>query len=174
MASPFEFDPEKALAVVAYLARETGETMYPILKMVYVADRTHLERYGRPITGDEFIAMKQGACPSKIYDTMKVLRGEPNHNYLPRSEQFLAVDPETHDIELLAMPSLDVLSESERECLDETLSILKRYGSRCIREMAHDPAWKGTTENSRMGFTAIAKSLRDGEALAEYLESRFD
>ena len=83
MPDQFEFHPEKSLAVASYLANRSGETMYTILKMVYLADRLHLEKYGRPITGDRFIAMAEGACPSKIYDSMKVLRGEKNHNYLP-------------------------------------------------------------------------------------------
>jgi len=118
MAAYFEFEPEKALVATAYLANRSGETMYTILKMVYVADCIHLERYGRPITGDRFIAMKEGACPSKIYDSMKVLRGDANHNYLPESEHYLEVDPTTYDVVVKDMPSLDALSASEIECLD--------------------------------------------------------
>src|SRR5688500_9482554 len=105
MASQFEFKPEKSLAVATYLAARTGETMYTILKMIYVADRFHLERYGRPITGDNFVAMKEGACPSKIYDSMKVLRGEKNKSDLPQGEKYLEVDPTTHDVSVKDMPS---------------------------------------------------------------------
>lgn len=173
MPSQFEFRPEKALAATAYLASRTGETMYTILKMVYLADRCHLERYGRPITGDDFIAMEQGACPSKIYDSMKTLRGERNRNHLPGSDKYLAVDPETHDVSVKDMPSLEALSASDLECLDEVVSILKRRGRWVIREMAHDAAWAKTGRNSPMSILEIAKSLKDGDTLAKHVETRF-
>jgi uncharacterized phage-associated protein len=173
MPSQFEFQPEKALAVAAYLASRTGETMYTILKMVYLADRCHLERYGRPITGDNFIAMKEGACPSRIYDSMKVLRGEHNNNYLPNSEKYLEVDPTTYDVSVKNMPSLDVLSASDIECLDEVVSILKRLGRWEIRKMAHDAAWNKTNPNATMDILDIAKSAKDGDVLTKHLETRF-
>jgi uncharacterized phage-associated protein len=173
MASQFEFKPDKSLAVASYLASRTGETMYTILKMVYVADRFHLERYGRPITGDRFVAMQEGACPSRIYDSMKVLRGERNTNYLPNSDKFLQVDPVTHDVSLKDMPSLDVLSASDIECLDAAVSILKRKGRWVIHDMAHDAAWKKTSHNATMDYLEIAKSVEDGEILAKHLQERF-
>lgn len=170
----FEFDPEKALSSTAYLAERTGETMYTILKMVYVADRYHLAKYGRPITGDNFFALPEGACPTRIYDSMKSLRGEKNLNYLPGSENYLDVDPITFDVTVKDMPSLDTLSASEIECLDETISILKRLGRWHIRKLAHDNAWRETQRNGEMNFIAIANSIDNGEILAQYLTSRFD
>ena len=174
MPSQFEFQPEKSLAVAAYLADRTGETMYTILKMVYVADRFHLERYGRPITGDHFIAMEEGACPSKIYDSMKALRGQKDKkNYLPNAEKHLAVDATTHDVSVVDMPSIEPLSASDIECLDEVISILKRKGRWVIRDMAHDAAWKSTDPNKPMDFLTIAKSLKDGDILAKHLQTKF-
>jgi len=170
----FEFDPEKSLSSTAYLAERTGETMYTILKMVYVADCFHLARYGRPITGDNFYALKEGACPSKIYDSMKCLRGEDNHNYMPDSDNYLSVDPTTHDVSIKDMPSLDALSASDIECLDETISILNRLGRFHMRDLAHDDAWKNTPSNSEMDFINIANAVgENGEVLAEHIALRF-
>ena len=173
MPSQFEFQPEKSLAVASYLAERTGETMYTVLKMIYLADCCHLERYGRPITGDTFIAMPEGACPSKIYDSMKVFRGEKNNNYLPNGEKYISVDATTNDITVKDMPSLDVLSASDIECLDEVISVLKRKGRWYVRDLAHDAAWKKTNRNATMDLMAIAGSLNDGELLAKHLETRF-
>jgi Protein of unknown function (DUF4065) len=174
MPSQFEFQPEKSLAVTSYLASRSGETMYTILKMIYVADRFHLERYGRPITGDRFIAMEQGACPSKIYDSMKNLRGQKEKtNHLPNSDKYLSVDATTHDVSVLDMPSMDVLSASDIECLDEVISILKRRGRFAIRDMAHDKAWGQTELNKPIDILTIAKSLKDGDTVAKHLETRF-
>lgn len=169
----FEFEPEKALAVTAYLAEQSGQTMYTILKMVYVADRMHLERYGRPITGDAFIAMPQGACPSKIYDSMKSLRGDQNINFLPEGEKFLTVDATTHDVDVVQRPPMDVLSASDLECLEQTIAILKIRGGRHIRDLAHDSAWENTVKNTQMGTLEIAKTTQDGDALVSHLKTKF-
>jgi uncharacterized phage-associated protein len=169
----FEFSPEKALATTGFLAQQSGETMYTILKMVYVADRMHLERYGRPITGDSFFALPEGACPTKIYDSMKALRGDGCVNYLPGSKELLRVDANTHDVEITAMPDMGELSASDVECLEETISILKKRGRWHIRDMAHDVVWKNTARNSAMSFMEIAKSLDGGEVLSQHLANRF-
>ena len=175
MQSPqFEFQPEKSLAVTSYLAERSGETMYTLMKMVYVADRLHLEKYGRPITGDRFAAMKEGACPSKIYDSVKALRGENKKNYLPNSTKHLKVDAKTHDVSVKEMPSLDVLSASDRECLDEVLAILQKPGGRRkIIAMAHDAAWEKTPRDRLMSLLDIAKSVKDGDILVKHLLEKF-
>ncbi len=174
MPKQFEFQPDKALAVTAYLADQSGATMYTILKMVYLADRCHLERYGRPITGDFFIAMRQGACPSLIYDSMKYLRGEKNRkNHLPDAEKYLAVDPESFEVSVLDNPSVDVLSASDIECMDEILSILRRNGRKVIWKLAHDGAWEATAPNKEMDWLEIARNLGDGELVVRHLEDRF-
>jgi hypothetical protein len=169
----FEFEPEKALAVTAYLAEQSGQTMYTILKMIYVADRMHLERYGRPITGDAYIAMLQGACPSKIYDSMKALRGDLNTNFLPESASYLTVDATTHDVDVVKRPPMDVLSASDVECLEQTIVILKNRGSRHMRDLAHDSVWKNTAKNTQMGTLEIAKYTQDGDALVSHLKTKF-
>ena len=169
----FEFEPEKALAVTAYLAEQSGQTMYTILKMVYVADRMHLERYGRPITGDNFFALPEGACPTKIYDSMKALRGDTKPNFLPESGKYLTVDATTHDVDVMQRPPMDVLSASDLECLEQTISILKSHGGPYIRNLAHDGVWKNTAKNTQMDNLEIAKSTQDGEALVSHLKTKF-
>ena len=166
------FDADKSLAATAYLAKQSGETMYTILKMVYLVDRLHLKRYGRTITGDKFIAMKEGATPSRIYDSMKFLRGErKKRNWLPDASKFLVVDPKTHDVSVIKMPALDVLSATDIECLDAVLKILRQKKRWHVHKLAHDAAWKATTRNCRMDFMIIAKSL--GDAVAQHLTDRF-
>lgn len=174
MSNQFYFEPEKSLSLTAYLAQKTGETMYTILKMIYVTDRLHLERYGRPITGDDFFALPEGACPTKIYDSMKALRGEIKKNFMPNSEQYLVVDPVTHDVTVKDMPSLDYLSPSEIECIEETISILNTSGRWHIRDLAHDEAWSASERNKEMDFLTIANSIENkGKDLANHLQNRF-
>lgn len=46
-------------------------TQYDIVKTLFVADTFHLTRYGRPITFDNYVAMKFGPVPSAAYDMLK-------------------------------------------------------------------------------------------------------
>ncbi len=52
------FDSEKALEAILYVASKAPvPDIYHVGKILYYADRAHLERYGRLITGDEYKAM---------------------------------------------------------------------------------------------------------------------
>ena len=74
----FSFDPEKGIEVLLYIADKTKD-IYKILKILYFADKLHLSKYGRFISGDYYIAMKHGPVPSRSYDIIKIARGEnPN------------------------------------------------------------------------------------------------
>jgi uncharacterized phage-associated protein len=51
----FQFDPEKFVDAVAYLAQACpSSTKLSICKLLYFADKEHLLRYGRPILGDHY------------------------------------------------------------------------------------------------------------------------
>ncbi|MFA7087310.1 MAG: hypothetical protein WC145_11645 [Aliarcobacter sp.] len=56
------FDPEKALTVWIYIAERVDDHrgMYHLL---YQADKLHLERYGRLIYGERYVAGEDGPVP---------------------------------------------------------------------------------------------------------------
>lgn len=138
-----EFDVNKAVAAIALLVRETGATMYSVMKMLYLADKAHLEQHGRFITGDHYVAMEQGPVPSRAYNMIKHVRGEEIRN--PGDEvagRYLHCDAQTYAITIKEMPDLDELSDSDVECLNEIAGIYRRVGHWAVRDMAHDRAWK--------------------------------
>jgi len=173
MPRQFDFDADKALAATAYLAGHTGESMYPIFKMLYLVDRLHLERYGRPVTGDRYVAMKEGPAPSAIYDCMKVLRGDRQFSTCPNAEAFLEVNPRTHDVSVRKMPEMDVMSATDMECLEAIIEAYKTRGSKYVVEQSHDEAWKATSKNRFMDIMTIAATLKDGPVLTQHLAERF-
>lgn len=69
----FFFDIEKAVDAAAYLLELHGGKMewLKLLKLLYLADRTALERWNRPITGDRFVAMEKGPVLSIVYNLVK-------------------------------------------------------------------------------------------------------
>lgn len=169
----FDFDPEKTLAAIALFVRETGESMYTVLKMLYLADRLHLERYGRPITGDTYFAMQEGPAGTKTYDLMKFLRGERKFSEYPAAREMLKLDPQTHRIEVLREPDPGVFSASDFECVEAIVAVCKKEGGKYIREISHDPAWEATARNMPMNIMAIAAATKNAPLLAQHLADRF-
>ena len=54
-------------------ARERSKSVdqYDIVKTIFLADKKHLNKYGRPITFDNYHAMKFGPVPSLTYNFLK-------------------------------------------------------------------------------------------------------
>lgn len=137
------FDANKAIAAIALLVQETGASMYSVMKMLYLADKAHLEQHGRFITGDSYVAMKQGPVPSCAYNMIKHARGEEKRREGDEvALQFLSCDATTHVITIKRMPALDELSESDVECLKAVSEAYHRLGKWAVKDMSHDDAWK--------------------------------
>jgi len=149
--------------------------MYTVMKLLYLADREHLCRYGRFIVGDTYAAMAQGPVPSTIYEIMKYLRNERSPlTGAEDAHQFLSYSPE-HELEALRDPELGELSESDLECLDHVIGLYKARGRRAVRELSHDQAWakawgaKGAKKSVPMMPELIASMLPDSIQLLEFL-----
>jgi uncharacterized phage-associated protein len=87
MINPFEFDIEKGIESVLYIIENGAQpTFHHISKVMYFADKEHLEKYGRFICGDSYVAMKHGPVPSGIYDLLKSVRGDLFSLFSPQQE----------------------------------------------------------------------------------------
>jgi uncharacterized phage-associated protein len=65
----FQFDEKKGVEALTYVASKWPEiTAFFAAKVLFFAEKSHLNRYGRPIVADTFIAMPNGPVPSTIYD----------------------------------------------------------------------------------------------------------
>ena len=72
-----QFDKTKTLNALLFVAnRVQRKDFHKIFKVIYFADRQHLADWGRPITGDTYIAMEAGPVPSRLYDMLKIVRGD--------------------------------------------------------------------------------------------------
>lgn len=68
----FNLNSKKILEVVLWLANEKpGITFHTAVKVLFFADIEHLNKYGRPITGDNWCALQYGPVPSYTYDLLK-------------------------------------------------------------------------------------------------------
>src|SRR5712692_6685551 len=116
---PFSFSHRKATQALNFFARRAGGTINKMkaLKLVFLADRYHLRKYGRPITNDEYFALEYGPIASGAKDLaeMSDFLGADERGYARR---FIRPAKTALTYSSLAEVDEKVLSESDREALD--------------------------------------------------------
>jgi len=169
MTNFFTFNQEKSIETVIYLAsRAKDPTKMSILKLIYFADKTSLEKYGQFITGDRYSAMKHGPVASNIYNLMK-LDSETLGTLGFRFDGHKLIPSRDAD--------LSKLSDSDIECLDNIIAL---YGQRPAWDLSaqthQDPAWRKNWGERTADNTSVPIPLEDildtfdeGEELLEYL-----
>jgi uncharacterized phage-associated protein len=117
---PFDFNRTKTTQAVAFLLKQSPrgrESYMKIIKELYIADRESLKETGRPITGDMFVAMKQGPVLSHVLNLIKGAHAES-----PEWSRF--IQKRVWDIELVADPGIGKLCRYE---MDKLAEVWKRY-----------------------------------------------
>ncbi|MCX6006323.1 MAG: Panacea domain-containing protein [Chloroflexi bacterium] len=161
----FEFNQTKAIEAILYLAKKIPHPgKYNICKMLYLADKVSLERYGRFIFGESYVAMPRGATPSKAYDLLK--------QAIDRPVGGIKVDG--NKVTPLREPDLDQLSDSDIKCLDQIIQTYKNRPSD-IGTDAHDDAYQKSWDkregkgSNPIPIESIAELFPDSADLISYL-----
>ena len=117
------YNKRKALESAAYLLNKApSQQEYHILivKMIYIAERRALQRWGRLITWDHFVSMDQGPVPSQ---TLSLISGSMQDSV--EWDKYISAQEE-NKISLLKMPEIEELSHAELKLLDE---VYEEFGS---------------------------------------------
>lgn len=155
-----------ALAAVLYIANKLGKVgFHKLSKLLYLADKRHLELYGRIITEDCYEAMPYGPVPKDIYS--RVLNGERKN----QREEFGFRVVDKHCIEPLIDADIDQLSPSDVECLDDTIEKFKVKSFSFLTDITHDNAWSAGRERfgSEILLDDIIDSLPNADEIRNYL-----
>lgn len=136
----FRFNLDKLVNALAFFAdADIGDlTKLKAAKLLYLADQRHLFKFGRPITGDRYIAMDLGPVPESAYQLIGRL-GEPPEADDP-GHRAAAARLEIHEgvmrryavLRAVQKPDLDVFSDSEIEVLQ---SVVNEFGTRKASEL---------------------------------------
>ena len=123
------------------------------MKLLYLADRDHLLRHGRPILGDWYACMEHGPVPAKAYDLLKQVREPEPYRRLRgldevhrRIKSARGFRRHPHFKRVKNTP-LDALSPSELESLER---IVQEHGKKApyeLVDLTHEhAAWKKSDE----------------------------
>jgi uncharacterized phage-associated protein len=153
----FTFQEEKLVQALAFLSLHGVDdlTKLKASKLLYFADKIHLNRYGRPITGDSYACMDHGPVPSislnemndaiepeestepALLKVLEIRRGSMYPTFRLRDEHLF--DPET-------------FSRSELEVLKEVADRYGRMPAGRLIDLTHeDPAWTKANEHRGPG-----------------------
>lgn len=170
---PFTLDKDVALNALLYIAPKVRDfDMYTILKVMYHADKYHLENYGSFISGDSYIAMNYGPVPSFTYDILKAVKAGGS----------LALDAEVleefksafevkgrHAIAPTREADFDFLSKAALESIDYSVEVFGHLPFHRLRDLSHDAAYDAANLDSTMDVEEIAKLFPDSSVLIDYL-----
>lgn len=94
MSVQFSFDFDRSLAAMVYIASKpvTSLDTYKLCKLVFLSDKLHTVRFGRPITGDVLRAMDYGPVPSAVYDVLKAFLANEENERVHSLSEHLSVD----------------------------------------------------------------------------------
>lgn len=168
-----KFNSEKALEAILYVASKAPiPDIYHVIKVLYFADFVHLEKYGRLITNDTYIAMKDGPVASNAYDIIKVARncGRMIPNGLEVRDIMSSLVVDEIMVKPLRAPEEDVFSDSDVSCLDEAIKNVGHLKFSDIRTMSHGKAWRSANENGEIDLLSLADECsRGNKDLIDYI-----
>ncbi|RDD61451.1 Panacea domain-containing protein [Ferruginivarius sediminum] len=156
----FPVNPDKCIQGVDLLAqRQPGITQYYVCKVFFFADREHLLDWGRPISGDRFVAMEHGPVPSFVYDLLKNCDAEPDEVVQKLNERVL-IERQHNMLKVYSKGknSFDLLSGSDVEYLEWSLKKHIHLSFGRLRELSHQDrsykaAWEKPGLNNEMDIS---------------------
>ncbi len=166
MKSLNEFDYKKAIQAINFFAQKEGGSVDKMkaLKLIWLADRYHLRKYGRPVTNDRYFAMEYGPVASNIKDLMGFsLLGKEEESYL--SKYLKMKNPTT----LISVKKTDedVFSQTDIEAFNIVYEEYGEYKPIYLSRISHKfPEWQKHEEKLKSKI-----SLREKMFYEDFFEN---
>ncbi len=191
------FNYKKAVQLLNYFAKtEDGQiNKMKALKLVWLSDRLHIRKYGRPIINDIYFAMKLGPVPSNTKDLIEGSEFLSDEELSYRNKFLELIDQNQRYYKSIEKVDATVFSQTDRDCIKTIVEHFVKIDPFQLSEISHKyPEWtkfeqalqKGESSRFQMDYedffenpTAISDPLfeENEELLAMakdiYLENKF-
>jgi hypothetical protein len=137
------FNYKKAVQALNTFAKlEGGEINYmKAVKLIWLADRAHIRNYGRTITNDLYVAMKNGTVPSGTKDIV-LKSGFSEPEVIAYSNEYLS-QPAGYTFKSISEVDNMVFSKTDIKTLQEVYDLFKGYTQFDLSDFSHHfPEWK--------------------------------
>jgi len=143
------------------------------IKLIYLADRLHLRRYGRPIVGDVYWAMKLGpvgSCAKKIAELSPASK-----NNLAYAKLFIKpADDKKQSFFSIRPTEMGVFSKTDIECLEAVYNQFSDKDQFELAELTHRyPEWVKHARELKSGKKRVPMRYEDFFAPAESTDTLF-
>lgn len=162
----YQMNYEKAIEAIVWLANKNpGIDIYHVAKILYYAEKTHLNSYGRPIIGATYIRMEFGQVPSEVRDLITKNAWMVEPDYLKRFSAAIKINKEPHDkLTSLRNADMNYFSDTDIECLEESL---KKYGHLSFEQLKrinHDErTWIDIEQNDEIDYLLMVDEDNEGK-----------
>lgn len=178
-------DKEKLLQSLLYIAyKAPGADIYHVPKILYFAEKRHLQTYGRLICGSTYAKLPLGPVPSEAYDMLKALCGTTDIYFVSANPQLVErartlIHAKTENTSHpcfypLAEPNTDIFSKSDLKCLNAAIEEIGPLSFEDLKQKSHDQVYDAAREAKKhfIPLEIFASALPNREAILEYLEAR--
>ncbi len=155
----YSANTQKALEVILWLAEKSPSIdIYHVVKAAFYADKSHIRKYGRPITGDNYIADTYGPLPKVIYG---ILRRDPFELLALQSNGDIPARLE-HDVFVKATrgPNRALLSKSDEAALEEGWQFVKDKSFDDLVQITHSDRAYLRANGGRMDYPRFSRRAR--------------
>jgi hypothetical protein len=127
---PFDFNEQKCIASLLHILKTLNRSSnkQELFNILYLSDKLHLNKFGRPVVGDTYMETENSPVPSLLCDLIK--------REAPIILDNLSVNSET--IDALNEPDYNELSESELECLNQVIFDNNNLNFEELTKKSHD------------------------------------
>lgn len=123
------FNYRKATQALNFLALKSGGEIDTLkaMKLIWLADRLHLRKYGRLITNDDYFAMKLGPVASSTYNLIKKDAAHINPEFIKYSDQYIIPGDRNRKSFISGHPVEDkIFSKSDLHVLND---VFEKFGN---------------------------------------------
>ena len=153
----FKVSYDKTIEVLVWLAKmKPGIDIYHIAKVVFYADKMHINKYARPVIGDTYIKMPYGPVPSGVSDLIK---RDPwlSPNQLKNIKDSLIIDDaDNYRLKARREPDMAYFSKSDIECLTASSNKYGHLSFDELYELTHsEKCYYETDPNEKIDYALL-------------------
>ncbi len=168
----FAFNPRKSVEAVLYIIDKMGGEIdqYKLLKVIFSADKYHLNNNARIVTGDLYVKMQYGTVPSSLYE---IVSGKKTSSYLKDMELeelpfMISPGKDNNTVSASQKPDTDYLSQTDIVALDYGIQEYGHLSFDEIKKKNHqEKCWQDTPDGKFIPFELM---IENTEILDDLLE----
>jgi hypothetical protein len=171
----FTFEIRKSINVMLFILKSLGGSadVFTLFAVMYLSELKHLAKHGSLITGDNYIAMKNGPVPYNMYSVYQQLKGRGYlRNLAGNFKEYIAAG-NNETIVAVTDYSEDYISRSEANCLFDTIREFKNESADQLKRKTMDIAWEKASLSNDMSIENMAVAAGASTEMIAYIQHSF-